>query len=687
MGIEKTFGGNRLGSGKKMQTELHNYERSTHNLDRIWRSSMAPGVLTPCFVEVGLPGDTFDIDIKSIVKTLPTTAPLYGSFKMQVDMFTCPVRLYNGILHNNPLNIGMKADQVKLPTIQIDKLMNEEIAQDTYATRGNSSSSLLTYLGIRGIGNIYSRELSTGATAARTFKNAVPILAYYDIFKNYYANKQEKNAYVIGAKGQQITATSQIETVDFNGEIKNTKVNKVPVEYVTFKVLANTPYKVTIFGENLNTNITTGWDTVSDPTAPKQKFDNTYISYITDYKVSDDRTSATFTWTSPQTSYCYIFRNGISNTFVNAEKVNLQAFPLDNIDGMRESILNNTHLGVAFNINERFNKLPYSVNYNLVEGVSSYTTGAYQNEFTMAGLCVKTYQNDIFNNWLNSEFVDGGSGLKGITEASKIDTKNGLTMDALNLAKKVYDFLNRVAVSGGTYQDWGEAAWGEKMARMCESPIYEGGYSTEIYFDEVVSNNAGTDSAPLGTLGGRGVTSRDLEKGGHLTIKVDEPSILMGIVSITPRIDYTQGNEWYMTELESIDDFHKPAFDGIGFQNLMAEQVAWEAATMEYEDQGDPDGEMMNKALAKLPAWMNYMTSYNRDYGTFAEPNNTGYMVLTRQYEIEEGEIKDFTSYIDPKKFNYAFADASLEAQNFWIQLGLDCKARRKMSGKLIPNV
>ena len=31
-----------------------------------------------------------------------------------------------------------------------------------------------------------------------TYKNAVPILMYYDIFKNYYANTQEDNFYIIG---------------------------------------------------------------------------------------------------------------------------------------------------------------------------------------------------------------------------------------------------------------------------------------------------------------------------------------------------------------------------------------------------------------------------------------------------------------------------------------------------------
>ena len=48
----------------------------------------------------------------------------------------------------------------------------------------------------------------------------------------------------------------------------------------------------------------------------------------------------------------------------------------------------------------------------------------------------------------------------------------------------------------------------------------------------------------------------------------------MGIVSITPRIDYSQGNEWW-TELRTWNDLHKPGLDQSGFQDLMMGQQAW----------------------------------------------------------------------------------------------------------------
>ena len=120
MSITKNIGGDRLGSGSKMQVQMHNYERSTHDLSSVWRSSMQVGTLTPFMVEVGLNGDTFDIDLTAMVRTLPTISPLYGSFKLQMDVFEIPLRLYNVILHNNALKIGNNMQKVKFPKIKFD---------------------------------------------------------------------------------------------------------------------------------------------------------------------------------------------------------------------------------------------------------------------------------------------------------------------------------------------------------------------------------------------------------------------------------------------------------------------------------------------------------------------------------------------------------------------------------------
>ena len=242
--------------------------------------------------------------------------------------------------------------------------------------------------------------------------------------------------------------------------------------------------------------------------------------------------------------------------------------------------------------------------------------------------------------------------------------------------------LNRIAVSGGSYDDWLDAVYSHEAVRRAESPIYHGGLIRELVFQEVVSNST-TDTVngqqPLGTLAGKGIMSQK-KKGGQVVISVDEPSYLIGIISLTPRVDYSQGNKWDV-HLQTLDDLHKPALDEIGFQDLITEQMAfWDT----YWD----GTKWVQKSAGKQPAWINYMTNVNRTYGNFASVNNEMFMTLNRRYERgTHGGIDDLTTYIDPVKCNYIFAQTSLDAQNFWAQIAVDITARRKMSAKIMPNL
>ena len=234
----------------------------------------------------------------------------------------------------------------------------------------------------------------------------------------------------------------------------------------------------------------------------------------------------------------------------------------------------------------------------------------------LGGLCLKTLQSDIFNNWVNKEWVDGDNGIGAITAIDVTDGK--LTIDSLNLAQKVYNMLNRIAVSGGTYKDWIETVYDTDFYFRAETPVYEGGMSTMIDFEPVVSTADGRDGEePLGTLAGRGISGE--RKGGKIKIKVTEPCYIIGIASITPLVDYSQGNEWD-NWLDTLDDLHKPELDAIGWQDLMTNTMHFRANTTD--------------AVGKQPAWINYMTNYNRSYGNFAQGEIESYMVLNRLYNV-----------------------------------------------------
>jgi len=664
-----TLGGDRLGSGKKQKIDLKNYSRSTHDLSYLWRSTMASGTLVPFLSEVALPGDNFEIDLETDIKTSPTVGPLFGSYKVQLDVFSCPVRLYNGKLHMNLLNIGLNMSEIKLPQIVIEA--------DGAKTNDNDQinpSSLLSYLNIRGLGKGTEDQI-----VERTF-NAVPYLAFWDVYKNYYANKQEEiGAYI--HNDQAVNTNGIDEDISLFINLDGTNVAFSNVSFTvdpyqsSLKIVFDFAYEPAIETINL-----TYASTAEDQPTLNTPIQNLYSSLVW------NEFTKTLTCTLP-TNYWNTFGaveikalnyDGQTIDFRQVPKV--VTFPLSNIDDMRIAILQDTGSAGAFTLDYQ-SPAPYGP--PLGSGDLGYCKLSSQE-----GLALKTYQSDLFNNWISTEWIDGTN---GINEITAVDTSSGeFTINALQLNNKIYEMLNRIAISGGSYDDWLNAVYTHERTRSTENPMYMGGLIKELGFQEVVSNaqaEVQETAQPLGTLAGRGVLTQK-KKGGKIHIKVDEPSYILGIVSLTPKIDYSQGNKWDVN-LKTLNDLHKPALDEIGFQDLITDQMAW------FDTLIDENNDVVFHSAGKQPAWINYMTNVNQTRGNFAEQGGTNgnqggqmYMTLNRRYERDENSrIKDLTTYIDPSKFNNIFASTRLDAQNFWTQIAVNMTARRKMSAKLMPNL
>ena len=156
----------------------------------------------------------------------------------------------------------------------------------------------------------------------------------------------------------------------------------------------------------------------------------------------------------------------------------------------------------------------------------------------------------------------------------------------------------------------------------------------------------------------------------------------MGLMAITPMIDYSQGNDFDLN-LQTIDDLHKPALDGIGYQDLIQEQMVGETSVYDGESTLNS---LKHLAANKTVAWIDYMTNYNRTYGDFAAGEALDFMVLNRRYEVSNNNtIGDLTTYIDPQKYIEIFADASIDSQNFWVQTVVQATRRGNYSAKQIP--
>ena len=134
--------------------------------------------------------------------------------------------------------------------------------------------------------------------------------------------------------------------------------------------------------------------------------------------------------------------------------------------------------------------------------------------------------------------------------------------------------------------------------------------------------------------------------------------------------------------LQTIDDLHKPALDGIGYQDLIQEQMVGETSV--YTN-GSGINNLHHLAANKTLAWIDYMTNYNRTFGDFAAGEALDFMVLNRRYDVKNSQIKDLTTYIDPQKYIEIFADTSIDSQNFWVQTVVNATRRGNYSAKQIP--
>jgi hypothetical protein len=665
------LGGDRLGRGGKQDIHMKNYGRSTHNLSATWRSTMASGTLVPFMNEAAaLPGDKWSIDLDCNVLTLPTIGPLFGSYKVQLDVFSIPYRLFNASLHMNKLNIGLDMSQIKLPQVEVKAFHRANFYSDNSQI---NPSSIFKYLGISGIGGGQRAD----GEVTKEF-NAVPYLSYWSIYKNYYASKSEQRGMVIHT-GQDNEYTETIgayageagQMVDcYNTTVDLSGINKADRRIeIEFDQTATQPdfSQIMVKGTSgASAPINQLYNTVTFPTGTGKVVgvgQNT--AYPSTFDTQEVETQ------SIRLSY-------------GTTDLQISEFPLENIDKMREKILQHPQENGTFVINAT-NDAPYNLPLQLpIKDKNNQDRAAAY--FTQEGLGLKTYQSDLFNNWMEVFEIDGPNGINELTSVST--SGDSFSIDSLNIANKVYNMLNRIAISGGSYDDWLKAVYTGERARSVESPVYHGSLIKELAFQEVVSNAAATDE-PLGTLAGRGkLTGKN--KGGKMTIDVTEPSVIMGIVSLTPRLDYSQGNKWDMN-LKTMNDFHKPELSAIGFQDLITTQMAWSDSDWNNTTQTET-----LFSAGKQPAWLNYMTEVNRTYGNFAsevgDPDNGNgqmWMTLNRKYEIdpETGKIQDLTQYIDPSKFNEIFAESELDAQNFWVQIQKNVTVRRKMSAKIIPNL
>lgn len=657
MAVVRTLGKNTLGDNNKMKVAMRDYDMSTHDISTIFRSSVGVGMLVPFCKILCQKGDIIDINLINKTLSQPTLGPLFGSFKLQHFMFFGGFRLYNSWLHNNRTGIGMKMSDIKLPM-----MVAQTYGTATDAKTNISASALYKYLG-------WSKSRRTGSSAnGGVVKNGVPLLMYLDIFKNFFANTQEDKFYMLKGAGEVVL------------DIQDTYQSSHDGNYTIGKNQESVQITKTT---NIHINLTDidyrrFWDSIKVTILESDGG----LYYKTLGQLTTNALTDTITLNNIAADpYATILQFLTTKETAKFIKTELGQYDLKLLDQIRDVILHKKG-------NETLTLNPdnLGVNNNGSAELQNFIKDVINSQSNkLGGMLLKTYDSDIFNNWVKTDWIDGAGGITEITSIDITANDGKLTMDALNLQQKVYNMLNRIAVAGGTYRDWLETVYtaGKYLDRP-ETPVFIGGMTQYIEFDEVISKSA-TETAygsqPLGDIAAIGRGGKPINN-GHIHYQCEEPGYIIGLMAITPMIDYSQGNDFDLN-LQTIDDLHKPALDGIGYQDLIQEQMVGETSVY---NGGPTINNIKHLAANKTVAWIDYMTNYNRTFGDFAAGEALDFMVLNRRYEVSSNNtIEDLTTYIDPQKYIEIFADTSIDSQNFWVQTVVQATRRGNYSAKQIP--
>nr|QJB19578.1 MAG: major capsid protein [Microvirus sp.] len=654
MSITRTLGKNTLGDNNKMKIAMRDYDMSTHDISTVFRSSVGVGMLVPFCKILCQKGDIIDLDLINKTLSQPTLGPLFGSFKLQHFLFFGGFRLYNSWLHNNRTGIGIKMSNIKLPM-----MMANTQGTEIEASTNISASALYKYLG-------WSKSRRTGTDATKgVYKNGVPLLLYLDIFKNYFANTQENKFYMLKGAGSVTLNMSETYQNSNNGDYK------IGTDQYNVHFTKATKIKTTIKTDDYQRF----WDSITVRVLLAEgSFQTTNLGRLTTNALTNTITLNAV----PAEPYATILQFQTTQATASFIKTELGQYDLEVLDEIRDVILHkkgNETLIISGDTMGTDRNGSSELNTFIKDLIDSQSN-------KLGGMMLKTYDSDIFNNWIKKDWIEGTG---SITDITSIDVSDGkLTMDMLNLQQKVYNMLNRIAVSGGTYKDWLETVYtAGKYLERPETPVFIGGMTQYIEFDEVISKSA-TETAygnqPLGDIAAIGRGGKPTNS-GHIHYQCEEPGYIMGLMAITPMIDYSQGNDFDLN-LQTIDDIHKPALDGIGYQDLIQEQMVGE--TSAYAN-GPAINNIYHQAANKTLAWIDYMTNYNRTFGDFAAGEALDFMVLNRRYDVQSGRIKDLTTYIDPQKYIEIFADTAIDSQNFWVQTVVNATRRGNYSAKQIP--
>lgn len=309
------------------------------------------------------------------------------------------------------------------------------------------------------------------------------------------------------------------------------------------------------------------------------------------------------------------------------------------------------------------------------------------------GLVTTCFPKDRMTVFLNKDFVDANN------LTSSVSVVNGtFQVDQLVTAKKLWDAGVKEQQISPTFKDWVRAHFGVTPKIMDDMPTFLGATYSDLYFedirataDSIYPDDEGNIVAGA-RLGDKGSSGKGYTRSRGFHCFADRPGYIMVLARLVPRPKYYQYDDRY-TRYNSLSDLFKPEYNGIGLQDALVSDFNVDCSNAQSTE--NMDAEKINSvymtAVAKQPAWLEYMTAVDKIRGTFCTTEKS--WVLARDFNGPIGggsshypvDMPFPTAYINPSDWNQPFAIRDLTAQNFLAQFYVKHTVRSSVAKRLLP--
>lgn len=165
---------------------------SNYNIPTTRAFTMMPGVCYPIYFHDGIPGEKMKLDFQGMMKSYPLRSNVFGKYQIQFDIFVAPWKNYDSRFANN------NADLTSVPSeILSQKLMSQRRKTQPYtkekvkSLRYTAPSSLACFCGFAPNSLVIADEgVGVPDNKSADWAHCYRYFAYYDIMRNYYANRQ-----------------------------------------------------------------------------------------------------------------------------------------------------------------------------------------------------------------------------------------------------------------------------------------------------------------------------------------------------------------------------------------------------------------------------------------------------------------------------------------------------------------